>query len=57
MQRIKHKLCAHERKAPKKHRREGLICFRSGSSLRLSSGAAAFPSTVNFRLCPEAKVS
>jgi hypothetical protein len=46
----------HGRQTPKEHRREGLTCFRSGPSLRLSSGAAAFPPTVNFRLCPEAKV-
>src|SRR5436190_3903455 len=49
-------ISVHGRQAPKEHRREGLTCFRSGPSLRLSSSAAAFPSTVNFRLCPVARV-
>ena len=55
MQRFKHNLW-HGRQAPKEHRREGLACLRSGPSLGLSSGASGFQSTVNFRLCPEAKV-
>ena len=45
-------ISVHGRQAPEEHRREGLTCLRSGPSLRLSSGASGFPSTVNFRLMP-----
>ena len=40
----------HGRQAPKDHRRQGLTCLGSGPSLRLSSGPAAFPSTVNYQV-------
>jgi hypothetical protein len=43
-------ISVHGRQAPKEHRCEGLTCFRSGPSLRLSSGASGLPSTVNYQV-------
>jgi hypothetical protein len=46
----------HGRQAPKEHRRDEPTCIRSCTSLCVPYGASGLPSTVNFRLCPEAKV-